>query len=124
VKLEEKIQGNFLLGSFYSGKLSKVLFKRKNASAALPGSVTSADFDLSPGTISRWWSADRHRQFKIKNLSYIHSLNKTKQPFYNLIQCFRVKVVLCKNSKKKSENLTLDNTKYLHYTAKKIIKIS
>jgi hypothetical protein len=24
----------------------------KNASAALPGSVTSADFDLSPGTIT------------------------------------------------------------------------
>ena len=50
-------------------------------------------------------------EFKLKNLSYIHSLNKTKQPFYNLLQCFRVKVDLWKNSKKKFENLTLDNTK-------------
>jgi hypothetical protein len=38
--------------SFYPGKLSNVLFKRKNALAAFLGSVTSADFDLSPGTIS------------------------------------------------------------------------
>jgi hypothetical protein len=37
-------------------------------------------------------------EFKLKNLSYIHSLNKTKQPFYNLLQYFRVKV---ENSKKK-----------------------
>jgi hypothetical protein len=51
-------------------------------------------------------------EFKLKNLSYIHSLNnKTKQPFYNLLQCFRVKVDLWKNSEKKFENLTLDNTK-------------
>jgi len=33
-------------------QIIKLLFKRKNASAALPGSVTSADFNLSPGTIS------------------------------------------------------------------------
>jgi hypothetical protein len=35
-------------------KIKRLLFKGvvKNASAALPGSVTSADFDLSPGTIS------------------------------------------------------------------------
>jgi hypothetical protein len=36
------IQANYQ--TFYS--------KLKNASAALPGSVISADFDLSPGTIS------------------------------------------------------------------------
>jgi hypothetical protein len=59
----------------------------KNASAALSGSVTSADYDLSPGTIPAL-------EFKLKNLSYIDSLNKTKQPFYNLLQCFRVKVDL------------------------------
>ncbi len=51
----------------------------KNASAALPGSVTSADLDLSPGTISAL-------EFKLTNLSYIHSLNKTKQYFFNLLQ--------------------------------------
>jgi hypothetical protein len=44
-------------------------------------------------------------------------MNKTKQPFYNLLQCFRVKVDLRKISKKKFENLTLENTKKLHYTA-------
>jgi len=33
-------------------------------------------------------------EFKQKNVSYIDSLNKTKQPFYNLLQCFRVKVDL------------------------------
>jgi hypothetical protein len=59
----------------------------KNASAALPGSVTSADYDLSPGTIPAL-------EFKLKNFSYIDSLNKTKQPFYNLLQYFRVKVDL------------------------------
>jgi hypothetical protein len=48
-------------------------------------------------------------ELKLKKLSYIHSLNKTKQPFYNLLQYFRVKVV--KKFKKKFENLTLDNTK-------------
>jgi hypothetical protein len=42
-------------------------------------------------------------EFKLKNLSYIHSLNKTKQPFYKLLQCFRVKVDLRKNSKKNPE---------------------
>jgi hypothetical protein len=30
-------------------------------------------------------------EFKLKNLSYIHSLNKMKQPFYNLLQCCNVK---------------------------------
>jgi hypothetical protein len=45
-------------------------------------------------------------EFKLKKLSYIHSLNKTKQPFYNLLQYFRVKVDLRKISKKKFENLT------------------
>jgi hypothetical protein len=50
-------------------------------------------------------------EFKLKNLSYIYSLNKTKQPFYNLLQCFRVKDNLRKISKKKIENLTLDNAK-------------
>ncbi len=38
-------------------------------------------------------------------------LNKTKQPFNNLLQYFRVKVDLWKNSKKNFENLTLDNAK-------------
>jgi hypothetical protein len=49
--------------------------------------------------------------FKLKNLSYIHSLNKTKQPF---VQPFTVVVSqgrLGKNSKRQFENLTLDNTK-------------
>ncbi len=50
-------------------------------------------------------------EFKLKNLSYIHSLNKTKQPFYNLLQYFWVKVDLRKNSKKNFENLTLEKTK-------------
>ncbi len=63
-------------------------------------------------------------EFNLKKISYIHSLNKTKQPFYNLLQCFRVQDNLRKNSKKKFENLTLEKTKQLHYTAKKIIKIS
>jgi hypothetical protein len=76
--------------SLYSDKLSNVLFKRKNASAALPGSVTIEDFDLRP-------EPSLHSpalEFKLNNLSYIHSLNKTKQPFYNLLQCFRFKVDL------------------------------
>jgi hypothetical protein len=41
-RLVRFIQANYQ--TFYSNV--------KNASAALPGSVTSADFDLSPGTIS------------------------------------------------------------------------
>jgi len=66
--------------SFYSGKLSNVLCNEKNASAALSGLVSPA---FRPET-------SRHSpalEFKLKNLSYIHSLNKTKQPFYNLLQC-------------------------------------
>ena len=38
--------------SFYSGKLSNVLFSEKNASAAISGLVTSEDFDLSSGNIT------------------------------------------------------------------------
>ena len=79
----------------------------KKSSAALSGSVTSEDFDL-------WHGTHRHSpalEFKLKKLTYIHSLNKTKQPFYNILQCFRVKVDLRKNSKKDFENLTLENTK-------------
>ena len=41
------------------------------------GLVTPEDFDLWSGNITAL-------EFKLKNLSYIHSLNKTKQPFYNL----------------------------------------
>ena len=50
-------------------------------------------------------------EFKLKKFSYMHSLNKTKQHFYNFLQCFRVKVDLWKNSKEKFENFTLDKTK-------------
>jgi hypothetical protein len=50
-------------------------------------------------------------EFKLKNLSYIHSLNKTKQPFYNLLQCLCAEDNLRKNSKTNFENLILENTK-------------
>jgi hypothetical protein len=36
---------------FIQANYQTVYSNVKNASAALPGSVTSADFDLSPGTI-------------------------------------------------------------------------
>ncbi len=64
-----------------------------------------------------------HRHLHI-NIFFVRRKNKTKQPFYNLLQCFRVKVDVRKNSKKNFENLTLDKTKQLHKTDKKIIKIS
>ena len=67
----------------------------------------------------------RHSQaleFKLKNLSYIHSLNKTKQPFYNLFQCFRVKDNLRKNSKKNFEKLTLKNSNSYIILHKKLAK--
>jgi hypothetical protein len=48
----------------------------KNASAALPCSVknfTSADFDLSPGTISALTGTHRHLNLSQKNyLKFIH----------------------------------------------------
>ena len=50
--LTNTVKGCKKVVSFYSGKLSNVLFKRKNASAAVPRSVTLADFDHSPGTIA------------------------------------------------------------------------
>jgi hypothetical protein len=50
-------------------------------------------------------------KFRLKNLIYNHSLNKTKQPFSNLLQCFRVKDNLRKNSKKYFKNLTLGDAK-------------
>jgi hypothetical protein len=37
---------------FIQANYQKFYSNVKNASAALPGSVTSEDFDLSPGTIS------------------------------------------------------------------------
>jgi hypothetical protein len=44
-----------------------------NASAALPGSVTSADFDLSPETISALTDTHRHTD---SNYQTFYSFNK------------------------------------------------
>ena len=66
----------------------------------VPGEISKSAKVTEPG---------RAAQARIKRL--IICLNKTKQPLYNLLQCFRVKFDLWKSSKKKFENLTLDNTK-------------
>ena len=97
--LTNTVKGCKKVVSFYSGQLSNVLLSEKNASAAISGLVTPEDFDLSSGTL-------RHSpvlEFNLNKLSYIHSLNKTKQPFYSHLQCFGVKDILRKNSKKKSK---------------------
>ena len=50
-------------------------------------------------------------EFKLKNLSYIHSLNTNErtflQPFYSVLESWSI----CDEIQKKIENLTLDNTK-------------
>ncbi len=51
-RLTNTVKGCKKVVSFYSGKLSNVLFNEKNASAALSGLVTPEDFDLSSGIIT------------------------------------------------------------------------
>jgi hypothetical protein len=51
------------------------------------------------------------KHFLRLNKTFNNLPNKTKQPFYNLLQWFRVEVDLRKNSKKIFENSTPDNTK-------------
>jgi hypothetical protein len=51
-RLTYTVKGCKNVVSFYSGKLSNVLFNEKNASAALSGLVTPEDFDLSSGNIT------------------------------------------------------------------------
>jgi hypothetical protein len=96
-RLTNTVKGCRKVVSFYSGKLSNVLYKRKK-------SLSSSFLVQLPEQILIFRpEPSRHSpalELKLKNLSYIHSLNKTKQPFYNLLQCFRVKDNLRKNSKK------------------------
>ena len=79
----------------------------KNASAALPGSVTSADLIFRP-------EPSRHSpalKFKVKNLFYIHSLNKMKQPFYSVLEsrttCEKIQKKFRKSNPRKYKIATL-----------------
>ena len=51
-RLTNTVKGSKKVASFYSGKLSNVLFNEKNASAALSGLVTPEYFDLSSRNIT------------------------------------------------------------------------
>ena len=50
-------------------------------------------------------------EFKLKNLSYIHSLKKNKTTFLRPFTVFVSQGQFAKKIEKKFENLTLDNTK-------------
>ena len=105
--LTNTVKGRKKVVSCYSGKLSNVLFKCKKCF------TSSSSFDY----LRRFWTFARNSpalEFKPKNVSYNHSLNKTKQPFYNLLQYFRLKVDLWKNSNKNFENYCKKITKIPH----------